>query len=327
MLTRAVLVAVVAAVLAVMPVMTSSANAANGSGDPPDGWGAVACSQDPSPGCTLGAGSGEVASNPGQAPSSTPTGNGGGDGGAAGAQDTNPVQCTYVRSDFQAPPPTTSGVIPADAGARPLNAAESTAPASPQPGGAWYVYQCSGDGQRDAVFRDPVWIPDTAAAVGPAAPSPAALATQAENNLRLAPPLIHLSPTAQQLVNLPTWLWLDPQTWAAQSATATVPGISVTATATPFSVSWSMGDGSVLTCTGPGTAYTPSANPMSGSPTCGYTYRRSSSGQPESAFTLTATVHWAVTWAGGGQGGTFADLSTTTAVAVPVAESQALNTH
>jgi hypothetical protein len=208
-----------------------------------------------------------------------------------------------------------------------LNAAESTAPASPPPGGAWYVYQCSGDGQRDAVFRDPVWIPDAAAATGPAAPSPAALATQAENNLRLAAPLIHLSPTDQQLVNLPTWLWLDPQTWITQSASATVPGISVTATATPTSVSWSMGDGSAVTCTGPGTAYAPSANPTSGSPTCGYTYRRSSSGQPESVFAVTATVRWSVTWSGGGQGGTFADLATTTAAEVPVAESQALNTH
>jgi hypothetical protein len=208
-----------------------------------------------------------------------------------------------------------------------LNAAESTAPASPQPGGAWYVYQCSGNGQRDAVFRDPVWIPDAAAAVGPAAPSPAALATQAENNLRLAAPLMHLSPTGQQLVNLPTWLWLDAQSWAAQSATATVPGVSVTATAIPTSVSWSMGDGNVVTCTGPGTAYTPSATPSSASPTCGYTYRRSSSGHADSAFTVTATVRWSVIWAGGGLGGTFADLSTTTAAEVPVAESQALNTH
>ena len=326
MLTRTVLAAFLATSIVIAPLAAAPASAAEGSGDPGPGWGSVACSQDPSPGCTLGAGSTGSSSGPGSAPSSSPIGDGGAGGGAAGTQDTNPVQCTYVRSDFQAPPPTAGGVIPADAGAQPLNSAETTATASPQPGGAWYVYQCSGNGQRDAVFRDPVWIPDTAAA-GPAAASPAALATQAENNLRLAPPLMHLSPTGQQLVNLPTWLWLDAQTWAAQSATATVPGISVTATATPRSVSWSMGDGNIVTCAGPGTAYVPSANPTSGSPTCGYTYRRSSSGQPAAAFTLTATVHWTVTWAGGGQGGTFADLATTTAAAVSVAESQALNTH
>jgi hypothetical protein len=327
MLSRAVLTAFLATSIAVTPQTAATANAAASTSEPGPGWGSVACSQDPSPGCTLGAGSTGTPTDPGSASPSSPTGDGNAGAGPASAQDTNPVQCTYVRSDFQAPPPTTGGVIPADAEAHPLNAADSTAPASPTPGGAWYVYQCSGNGQRDAVFRDPIWIPDAAATVGPAAPSAAALATQAENNLRLAPPLIHFSPTGQQLVNLPTWLWLDPQTWTAQSATATVPGISVTATATPTFVTWSMGDGNIVTCTGPGTAYAPSANPSSRSPSCGYTYRRASSGQPDSTFTVTATVHWSVTWAGNGQGGTFADLATTTAAGVPVTESQALNTH
>jgi hypothetical protein len=43
----------------------------------------------------------------------------------------------------------------------------------------------------------------------------------------------------EELMFLPTWLWLAGG-WAPTSATATVPGFSVTATATPTSVTWSM---------------------------------------------------------------------------------------
>jgi hypothetical protein len=38
---------------------------------------------------------------------------------------------------------------------------------------------------------------------------------------------------ALQLTNLPTWLWINPAEWVPESKTATVPGESVTATATP----------------------------------------------------------------------------------------------
>ncbi|MEO9260399.1 MAG: hypothetical protein ABI381_08845 [Jatrophihabitantaceae bacterium] len=40
---------------------------------------------------------------------------------------------------------------------------------------------------------------------------------------------------------------------------------------------------------------------------------------------MTATVHWSVTWAGAGQAGIFAGLSTTATANVAVGESQALN--
>jgi len=44
-----------------------------------------------------------------------------------------------------------------------------------------------------------------------------------------------------------------------------------------------MGDGKTVTCHSPGTAYTSRDNPASPSPTCGYTYTRSSAGQPHAA--------------------------------------------
>ncbi|WP_229686870.1 hypothetical protein [Longimycelium tulufanense] len=191
----------------------------------------------------------------------------------------------------------------------------------PRQSGAWYVYKCSGPGFADALYRPPVWIPD-----GPEqAPSPEQLAQQAYNQLRLPSPQIHASPTTQQLVNLPTWLWMDRGEWQPQTATASVPGVSVTATATPQSVTWSMGDGFTITCQGAGTPYPSGGDPKAASPDCGHIYRHTSQGQPHNTYPVAATVHWMVTWSGAGQSGTFPDLATTSTASFAVAESQALN--
>ena len=70
-----------------------------------------------------------------------------------------------------------------------------------------------------------------------------------------------------------------------------------------------MGDGSTVTCTGPGTPYAASYGKQS-SPTCGHTYTR------QGAYTVRATTYWVVTWAGIGQTGTiplnFTDTTTIT---------------
>ena len=72
------------------------------------------------------------------------------------------------------------------------------------------------------------------------------------SDLGLPSPVIRSSPAqnALQLTNLPTWLWINPAEWVPESKTATVPGESVTATATPVSVTWHPGDGSTVTCQG-----------------------------------------------------------------------------
>jgi hypothetical protein len=161
----------------------------------------------------------------------------------------------------------------------------------------------------------------------PAPPPPAVLAQLAVRYLRLPDPVIRSSPAtgALQLTELPTWLWMAPGIWVARSATATVPGESVTATATPVSAAWQMGDGHTLTCQGPGTPYTGGSNPASPSPTCGHTYTRSSAGQPRSAFRVTVTITWDISWPGGGAAGTLPPLFTVAAALFRVAESQAVN--
>ncbi|MFE0025493.1 hypothetical protein [Amycolatopsis sp. NPDC059021] len=193
-------------------------------------------------------------------------------------------------------------------------------------GGAWYTYQCSGSGFRDGLYRAPVWIPDGEALGAAPLPSPEELAQQARSQLRVPAARIVSDPAGTKLVHLPTWLWLDRGGWGVRSATASVPGASVTATAAPASVSWSMGDGSVLTCTGPGTSFPVGGDPRAVSPDCGHTYHRSSAGAPGQAFAVSATVHWTVTWSGMGAGGTFPDMTTSASAAFRVAEAQALGT-
>lgn len=161
-------------------------------------------------------------------------------------------------------------------------------------------------------------------AIQNSAPSPADLAQLARSQLHLPAPGIAANPTGEQLVYLPTWLWLRDG-WREVSATAAVPGVSVTAVARPRAVTWSMGDGSVVSCTGPGMAFPEGGDPRSPSPTCGYTYRSSSAGQPNQVYRVTATMHWTVAWSGAGAGGSFPELTTTSNTAFRVAEAQAVN--
>jgi hypothetical protein len=171
--------------------------------------------------------------------------------------------------------------------------------------------------------------PAGAPAAGPGLPDPAVLAALARQTLGLPSPVIRSSPAqnALQLTNLPTWLWINPAEWVPESKTATVPGESVTATATPVSVTWHPGDGSTVTCQGAGIPYASADNPASASPDCGHTYTSSSARQPGGAFRATATITWDITWQGaGGAGGALPPLFTTAVAAFRVAESQALNT-
>jgi uncharacterized protein YijF (DUF1287 family) len=126
---------------------------------------------------------------------------------------------------------------------------------------------------------------------------------------------------AAQVVGIPTWLWIEQGAWKGLSATASAGAVSATATATPTRVVWNLGDGSQVTCDGPGTPYDPT-NPNA-TTTCSYTWNRSGS------YQVTATVYWSVAWtAVGAPGGGNLGLQAGPAaqVAVTVTESQAINT-
>lgn len=198
---------------------------------------------------------------------------------------------------------------------------DQTPPDGAETPGAGYVPQCIGDPSN--LQRAAVWIPDSEA------PGPALLGQIAVSRLALPSPRIELSPPppAPQLVNLPMWLWVDEATWGQREATASVPGLSVTATATPTVAEWSTGDGGSRTCEGAGTPWEPGMDPEAASPTCGYTYTTSSADAPGGAYTLTATVTWEISWVGGGTSGTVDPLSTSSSTQVVVAESRSRNTN
>jgi hypothetical protein len=315
-----------------------------------DIYGNVDCSQTPTPDCLLGAGStgngGGQHRNPGKGshqPGHTGSAGNNGASGNDNSGDTilgsggNLAHCSYVPSDYKPPSSaiTTAYRQPSSVGGATVHlvlltrsVARVTPVADPAPGqrGSWFVWKCTTAGVADGLYHPPIFVPNGQA--GPAAapaPSPAELAQLAYKQLRLPTPTIAANPAGEQLVNLPTWMWLAGG-WAPVSATASVPGVSVTAVAKPTSVSWSMGDGSSVTCTGAGAPFVAGTDPSASSPDCGHTYRTSSAGQPDQAFPVIATVHWTVTWAGAGQGGVFPDMTTTGNAAFRVAESQALNT-
>jgi hypothetical protein len=239
MLSRALAV-VLAAGLAAVLLLAAGQQAALAGGGPGNGgfYGNVTCGQSYAPQCDVTAGSGPSAgtpASPGPRAGGQPvagTAAAGGGGGAGGCSGT--VDKTF-------------GCVPAGCQvtvqtlACPIGAA---APAAPPAG-----------------------------AGPPALPDPAVLAALARQTLGLPSPVIRSSPAqdALQLVNLPTWLWINPAEWVPESKTATVPGESVTATATPVSVTWHPGDGSTVTCRGAGTPYARAVNPAAASPDCGHT--------------------------------------------------------
>ena len=184
--------------------------------------------------------------------------------------------------------------------------------------GDWHVRRCT-DSAGNEVQNDAVWI-------GPV--DPADLAAQARKELPLPLPQVRTSPEADgdQLVGVPTWLWVEGG-WAPASATAAVPGVSVTVTAVPEAVTWEMGDGSTVVCSGPGTPYDESRPNSQQTTDCSHTFTRSSAGQPGDRYAVAATLAWRVSWTatGAAGGGALGMVTRTTRFNLRVAEAQALN--
>jgi hypothetical protein len=190
----------------------------------------------------------------------------------------------------------------------------------PQPG-QWVFPMCAGPGVIDPM--PPFWVTGAQTAAIAVQVSPVVVAHQALRRLGLSSPAIRMAPPAgrPQLVGVATWLWIDPAAWRTLSASATAGPVTTTAVATPTRVVWNMGDGSTVTCDGPGTPYDPST--PNATTDCSYTWPASGS------FQVTATVYWSVSWTAQGApgGGTLGvQAGPASAVTVVVEESQAINT-
>ena len=139
-------------------------------------------------------------------------------------------------------------------------------------------------------------------------------------------PGVRTSPPAgnDQLVNLPTWLWVED--WTPRRASATEGPLTVTVVATPRSVTWLMGDGSSVVC-GRGTPWDHALREEQQATDCSHTYTRSSATQPDLKYQARATMTWDVTWtATNGESGSLGQANRSVDFTMRVAESQAIVT-
>ncbi|MPZ28967.1 MAG: hypothetical protein GEV12_21860 [Micromonosporaceae bacterium] len=151
------------------------------------------------------------------------------------------------------------------------------------------------------------------------------LAQRAADELVLAEPVVRFNPAGDQIVQVPSWLWLEGG-WAEQSASASAGPVTSTVTAVPQRVRWSMGNGDRVVCEGPGRPYEPRFAETPEATDCKYTYRNSSAARPGGAHQVRASVEWSLTWAATGApgGGDLGVVEMTTEVPVRVSELQAL---
>ncbi len=181
--------------------------------------------------------------------------------------------------------------------------------------GRYYWLTCTDASGAQVVARLFQYVP------GEAAITPEELARRAQDQLAIRYPEPRTSPaiTIDQIVGIETWMWIDAAAWQSVTATASIPGLSVSATATPQQVTWDMGDGSTVVCDGPGTPYDSNRAIADQSSECTHVYQR------RGAYTVSATVVWAVEWsASDGTGGPLADASRTTQFPMTVIERQAI---
>jgi len=141
-----------------------------------------------------------------------------------------------------------------------------------------------------------IWLPGRPDTV---VVDPLTLVYEAIAQMHPGPPIIKTAPGPGQvgLVNMPVWLWVTKteNTWGPIVRKASVPGLSVTATARVKAVNWTMGDGKTVRCEGPGTAYDASMG-VKASPTCGHRYVKTSRELANCKYPVTATAQWDITW-------------------------------
>ncbi|MEY2423588.1 MAG: hypothetical protein QOI95_3655 [Acidimicrobiaceae bacterium] len=151
--------------------------------------------------------------------------------------------------------------------------------------------------------------------------TPGSLANQALKELPLLYPRPRMAPptTVKQVVGIRTWMWVDPADWRPISATAAIPGLAATVTATPTKTIWDMGDGATVICNGPGTVYDPSGPDAEQHSDCSHTY------QHDGTYDVRATIVWSVTWtATNGASGNLGLVQRSTQFAITVEQRQAV---
>ena len=208
------------------------------------------------------------------------------------------------------------GTVPfaAEPGDLPADLAASSRLFSPT--GVWYAVMCDGDIRR---------VPEGGPAV-----TALDLAIEAHNLVDPAEPDLSIVPAELHFTQLESWLAVEPAYWVGdpseRTRRASAGRVWVDATAEAAEAIWDPGDGTgPLICEGPGTVWQPGLD--DGANTCPHTYRRSSAGAPGAAFSLSATVVFAVTATTNAPVALppLPDIERTTTLEVQVGEIQAVN--
>ena len=122
-----------------------------------------------------------------------------------------------------------------------------------------------------------------------------------------------------------TWLWVDDAT-GVLDASATQGLVTVTVTATPIDLRWSLGDGETLSCAYPGRPWTLEID-REGT-WCSHTYTSSSIDEPGGVYNASVTVTWEFSWwINARPQGSFGTFDATAEFPVRVEEIQALETN
>ncbi|WP_234315905.1 ATP/GTP-binding protein [Streptomyces sp. NRRL F-5527] len=177
-----------------------------------------------------------------------------------------------------------------------------------EPGdGAVYEQTCGWGGLDGDTIVRMVWLAEPPEQETIA---PVVLAQRAVDSMALLGPDIASPRVAgRYTVGVPMWMWVNQSatTYGPNTASASAGGVTVTAIAKVSKIVWQMGDGSSVTCVGPGTPYKGSSD-MAESPTCGHRYSKTSADAPGGRYSVTATSTWTIDWQGGGQSGQLEEI-------------------
>jgi len=238
-----------------------------------------------------------VVTQPGTPGGTQPAGAGSGEGGSGGGP-----QCTY----------TPDGTNPAS---HPEEYDWSKDPSQ----GSYLIKTCY-DGTVDFV-----WVPKGTDPSAAPVVTPAQLAQQAYNRLRLPLPQANFNPKrsssagAATLVTIPTWFWVED--WSGASQRTQAGGVWARVSAEPVGTDWYPGDGSAVSCSGGGVEWRQGMDESDSS--CKHAYRRSSANEPDNRYTGRVVVTWRVTWRGsGGSGGALPLMTREASFPIAVMERQ-----
>jgi hypothetical protein len=143
-----------------------------------------------------------------------------------------------------------------------------------------------------------------------------------ELSRRLPKPALALNPpvTSGGIVNLGMWLAVADA--GEVSVTAQLGPIWATVRARQRDLSWDMGNGDTVACSGVGTPITDLSTPDAGP--CGYAYRRTSAGHPNSEFQVVVTSVWAVSYTSSAGVGVLGDVPVSAGFGYRVRELQTI---